>query len=224
MKRNAFGQLGVSSASHFYRPFLRYFAPVDGEGGDGDGEGGDGGSGDGGSEFTPPSSQEELDRIIASRVARAERSAREDERRKLTQEPKPKGDGEGKANAHEGAVSGDDVDKRINEALAAERLELALERVNDGLDKALEGRTYAASKLFNLDRKQFVKEDGKTVDTGALKKWVDENSKEIESTDSKGRRPIPGQGSRDANATGGSVSSGRDLYHETHKKKSSGKD
>ncbi len=57
-----------------------------------------------------------------------------------------------------------DVDKRITDALKAERLELALERVNDGLDKALDGRAYSASKLFTLDRKQFVKEDGKTVD------------------------------------------------------------
>jgi hypothetical protein len=228
MKRNAFGQLGMASAPTYHRPFLRYFAPVEGEGGGGDG-GENNGTGNGGGEFKPPASQEELNRIIADRVARAERSAREDERRKLTtkdDDPKPSGkNGDGKASDEKpSGVSEDDVDKRINEALAAERLELALERVNDGLDKALEGRTYAASKLFNLDRKQFVKEDGKTVDTEAMTKWVKENSTEPEQPDPRRRRTIPGQGDRDANATGGSVSAGRDLYDEKHSKNKSGKD
>ena len=215
MKRNAFGQLILS-------PHLVSFNDDAGAGGDG-GEGD--GAGNGGDGFKPPATQEELDRIIAQRVSRAERNAREDERRKLA-DAKPKGDDGGdkaKPDDKPAGLSDDDVDKRISEALAAERLTLALERVNDGLDKALEGRTYAASKLFNLDREQFVKDDGKTVDTEKLQKWVRENSTEVEG-DAKRRRGPRGQGERDSNATGGSVSAGRDLYDENHTKKSSRKD
>jgi len=214
MKRNAFGQL--FGAAH---PGLRFA-----------GDGGDGGGGDDKpKEFTPPKSQEEFDRIISDRAARAERQAREDERKKFADYDTYKADAE-KFRAAEAAakpkeddkptpgVSEGDVDKRINDALAAERLELALERVNDQLDKALEGRTFAASLLLSLDRKQFVK-DGKAADTQAIKDWVKDNSKEIEQPDPK-RRPIPGQGDRDANATGGSVQAGRDRFNDQNKTKS----
>lgn len=220
MKRNAFGQLGATFAPTYHRPFLRYF---DGENGAGGGGGNDNGSN--GSEFTPIGSQDELNRIIADRVARADRTAREDERRKIADaaKPEPKGDDANKSDAKAQGVTETDVDQRINDALAAERLELALERVNDGLDKALEGRTYPASKLFTLDRKQFVKEDGKTVDQDALAQWVKDNSTVIESAEPR-RRSIPGQGTRDTNATGGSVQAGRDLYDEKHSKNKSGKD
>jgi hypothetical protein len=215
MKRNAFGQLGAGFAPSYHRPFLRYFAPVEGEGGGG--EGGEGGDrGNGGSEFKPPASQEELNRIIAERVARAERNAREDERRKLT-EKKPEGDSK-KPKADDDdkpTISEDDVDQRIANALAAKDKELAIERVSDRLDKALEGRVFSASKLFSLDRSQFVKEDGKTVDDAKLATWVKENSTE----GAKPSRRLRGQGERDANASGGSVQSGRDLYDEIHKKK-----
>lgn len=210
MKRNAFGQL-ISLSSH---PFLRFA-----------GEGGEGG----GKEFTPPASQEELDKIVNGAVARThkqyeghddlkakaqkwdayEAAEAEKNKPKPTPDDKPAG------------LSQEDVDKRIEEARAADRLELALERVNDQLDKALEGRTFSASALFALDRNQFVK-DGKTADADAIKEWVEKNSKAVEQADPK-RRRLPGQGERDANATGGTVSAGRDLYDETHKKKS-GKD
>lgn len=214
MKRNAFGQLVQAL------PNLRFFAPVDEPGG---------GNDDKPKEFTPPKSQEELDRIITERANRAERTAREDERKKFPDYDTLKADAE-KFRAAEAAakpkeddkptpgVSEGDVDKRINDALAAERLELALERVNDQLDKALEGRTFAASLLLSLDRKQFVK-DGKAADTEAIKDWVKDNSKEIEQPDPK-RRPIPGQGDRDANATGGSVQAGRDRFNDQNKPKS----
>lgn len=219
MKRNAFGQLGCSFAPTHHRPFLRYF----------DGENGGAGGGEP-KEFKAPASQEEFDRIVSDRARRAEQKAREEERAKFADyedlksdaekfravtQPKPKDD-DGKSTP----LSQEDVDKRIEEARAADRLELALERVSDQLDKALDGRTVSASKLFDLDRKQFVNEDGKTVNADALKKWVEENSKEIEAPR---RRQIPGQGERSGEANGGSVSAGRDLYDETHKKKS-GKD
>ncbi|WP_449408007.1 hypothetical protein [Microbacterium maritypicum] len=216
-KRNAFGQLfGIG------HPTLRFAGEGDGGGGNDD-------------KYTPPATQEEFNRIISERAARADRQARDDERSKFPDYDSYKADAE-KFRAAEAAnkpkgktdddtpsgVSEEDVDKRINDALAGERLELALERVNDQLDKALEGRTFAASALITLDRKQFVK-DGKAADTEAIKEWVEKNSKEIEKADPK-RRQIPGQGDRDSNASGGSVSSGRDLYNDTHKKKSPGKD
>jgi len=219
MKRSAFGQLIPAS------PFLRFFAPVD------DAAGGAGGGG-GGKEFTPPATQEELDRIVTDRATRAERKAREEERAKFPDYESLRADAEKfrAANAPKSkddekpvGLSQEDVDRRIDEARATDRLELALERVNDQLDKALEGRTFSASALFNLDRKKFVK-DGKSADTDAIKEWVEKNSKAPEVVDPKlRRRGIPGQGDRDANATGGTVQAGRDLYNETHSKKS-GKD
>lgn len=213
MKRNAFGQLIPVS------PYIRFA--------DNGGDGGGGGDNGTGKEFTPPASQEELDRIVTDRVSRAERRAREDERSKFADYDAYKADAEkyraanapkpkDKTEATPSGVSEDDVDKRINEALANERMELALERVNDRLDKALEGRSYSASALFGLDRKQFVKEDGKTVDADAIKTWVEANSKPIEAP--KGRRHIPGQGERDSGASAGNVQAGRDLYDSEKKK------
>ncbi|MFT4281182.1 hypothetical protein [Microbacterium sp.] len=220
MKRNAFGQL-IST-----NPYVRFFAPKEGEGGGG-----------GGGEFKAPASQEELDRIVTDRVSRAERKAREDERAKLADYDDLKKDAEAfrAAKAAEDAknkpkdgdkpagVTETDVDKRINDALAAERLELAKERAGDALDKALEGRSFTASKVLNLDLTQFVAEDGKSVDKAKLDAWVKENTAEALVTETK-RRRLPGQGERDGNAKGGSVSAGRDLYDENHPKKSSGKD
>jgi hypothetical protein len=207
MKRNAFGQLMLP-------PNVRTVVEgVDGGGNDG----GDGGNG--GSEFKPPASQEELDRIIAQRVSRAERNAREDERRKLTPKPEDDKPKDEKPKDAPAGVSETDVDKRIQEALAAQAKELAVERVSDRIDKALEGRSFSASKLFNLDRSKFVKEDGKTVDAEAIKEWVEKNSTEVAAPN----RRLRAQGERDSNVTGGSVQSGRDLYDSTHKKKS-GKD
>lgn len=206
MKRNAFGQIA-------YSPLVRFVnEPGDeGGGGDGDSAGKDG--------FTPPATQEELNRIIADRVARAERRAREDERGKLTPKPAEKPAEKEPAGEKPSGVSETDVDKRIQDALSAERLELAMERVSDRLDKQLEGRSFSASKLFGLDRSQFVKDDGKTVDDAKLADWVKQNSTEQAAPS----RRLRGQGERGSSVSGGSVSAGRDLYDETHKKKS-GKD
>lgn len=219
MKRNAFGQIiSTGFAPTFHRPFLRYFAPVDGagqggdgsgsgdgangsgngDGGDGSGDGGDGG--DAGRRYT----QEEVNRIVADRLARANRT-------KNDNQPKPKDDDRqngGKDDEKPAGVSATDVEQRIQDALAAERKELALERVADQLDKALDGRTYAASKLFALDRSQFISDDGKSVDTEKLQKWVKENTEEGAAP----TRRLRAQGTRDASASGGSVSSGRDLF------------
>lgn len=225
MKRNAFGQLGTAPASIYHRPFLRYFAPVDG----------DGGAGGDGKEFKAPASQEELDRIVNGAVARThkqyeghnemkEKAGKWDAHEAAEAEkskPKPKSDDKSEG------LSEEDVEKRIQERIDAREkekdLELAIERVTDRLEKALDGRTYSASKLFSLDRKQLVAEDGKSVNEKALTDWVKDNSKELDAVDTRTRRRLPGQGERDSNVSGGSVSAGRDLYDENHKKKS-GKD
>ncbi len=198
MKRNAFGQLILP-------PYIRMAD--------------DGGTG-GGKEFTPPSNQEELDKLINGAVARThkqyeglkDKAEQWDALQSKPNQEKPKDDDKDKPSG----VSGDDVKKQINDALAAERKELALERISDRLDKALEGRTFSASKLFALDRSQFVKEDGKTVDDDAIKTWVEQNSAEMKTT----QRRVPGQGDRDGNASGGTVQAGRDLYdnHKTPRK------
>lgn len=213
MKRNAFGQLfGIAN------PRLSFA----------DDGGGGGGGGGGGKEYVPPATQEDFDKIITDRAARAERQAREDERAKFSDYDSLKADAEkfraaeaaakpnGKTDGAPTGVSEDDVDERITTALAARDLELGLERVNDQLDKALEGRTFAASQVLGLDRKQFVK-DGKHADTDAIKEWVEKNSTEIEKVETR-RRQIPGQGDRDSNATGGSVQSGRDIYNDQNPK------
>ncbi|MBS1674571.1 MAG: hypothetical protein JSS74_11475 [Actinobacteria bacterium] len=219
MKRNAFGQL-IPSGLH-----LRFFAPIDGEGTGGDG---------GGAEYTPPATQEDLNKIVNERIARERKKfdGYEDFKAKAAKweaheaaeaakgaEPKPTD----KADEKPTGLSEAEVQKRIDDARAADRLELALDRVNDALDKALEGRTFAASLLITLDRKQFVAEDGKSVDATALADWVKGHTTEAEKPEPEKRRRLPGQGERGSSATGGSVSAGRDLYDDNHKKPS-GKD
>lgn len=201
MKRNAFGQL-------IYPPHLRFATDGDGGGGDGGGDG---------KTFTAPATQEALDKIVSDAVARTHRSY---------------GDVKAKAekwDAHEAAaanaagaqgstgsapagVSEGDVDKRIADALATQARGFAVERVADVLDKALEGRTYAASALLGLDRSQFVTDDHK-VDGAAIEKWVKENTTEPAAPS----RRLAGQGKRDANATGGTVQAGRDLFDNEKK-------
>ena len=211
MKRNAFGQLIPLTLAN-----IRTI--VDGDGGEGGG-GDDGGKGGaGGSSYTPPATQEEFDRIIAGRVARADRAAREDERQKLAAGGKNDDKGDDKGGKNDAGLSAEDVAQQIADARAADRRELALERIADRLDKALDGRTYSASKLFALDRSQFIAEDGKSVDGAALQKWVDENT-----TAAVPNRRLAAQGGRDGNATAGSVQAGRDRFIEMHTKKS-GKD
>lgn len=207
MKRNAFGQL-VSS------PMIRMFADQVEGGGSGD-------DGDkGGKDFTPPASQEELDRIINKAVGRTHKQyeavKEKAEKWDAFDASRTAGD---KGGEQTSGVSESDVDKRISDALAAKDKELALERVSDRLDKALEGRTVSASKLFALDRSQFVK-DGKTVDADALSDWVEKNSTAVEVSPN---RRLRAQGERGSDVNGGSAQAGRDLYASTHKK-SSGKD
>lgn len=181
--------------------------------------------------FTPPASQEDLDKLINGATAKVHKryegfdtfktkAERADELE--AEVAKLKGDGEPEQKPEKGhapaGLSQEDVDKRINEAIEKtrkeERAELALDRATDALDKALTGRTFEASKLLTLDRKQFVKDDA--IDAEAIKDWVEKNSAE-----GPRKRPFdPGQGGRDASSGGGSVSAGKDLYDQRHPKKS----
>lgn len=203
MKRNAFGQLVPAN------PRLRFFAPTDDTGTGGD------------SEFKAPESQEELNKLINGAVARThkqyeplkEKASKWDAHEAESNKPEPV-EPTDKSSDKPSSLSTDDVQKQINDALAAERKELALERVSDRLDKALEGRNVSASKLFALDREQFIKDDGKNVDHDALKKWVEENSTEVAGP---APRRLRGQGERDSNVTGGSVQAGRDLFDSAKK-------
>lgn len=203
MKRNAFGQLVPAN------PRLRFFAPTDDAGTGGD------------SEFKAPESQEELNKLINGAVARThkqyeplkEKASKWDAHEAESNKPKPV-EPTDKSSDKPSSLSTDDVQKQINDALAAERKELALERVSDRLDKALEGRNVSASKLFALDREQFIKDDGKNVDHDALKTWVEENSTEVAGP---APRRLRGQGERDSNVTGGSVQAGRDLFDSAKK-------
>lgn len=203
-KRNAFGQIVL-------HPYIRFFTD----------DNGGGGGGAGGNEFTPPATQEDLDKIINGAVARTHKQyeGHDDLKAKAARweehEAAEAAKNKPKTDETPSGVSEEDVDKRINDALAAKDLELAIERVSDRLDKALDGRVFSASKLFSLDRKQFVKEDGKTVDADAISEWVEKNSTESEAPKSRNR--IRGQGERDANATGGSVQAGRDLFDSEKK-------
>ncbi|GAA4762562.1 hypothetical protein [Microbacterium gilvum] len=206
MKRNALGQL---------IPAL-HICSFNDDAGTGGGGGDNGAGGNAGGEFTPPASQEELDRLIAGRVARAERNAREDERRKFTAQHPTGKDDDKNDDGKPAGLTEDDVDKRIADARAAWDRENAIERAGDRLDKALVGRVFSASMLFSLDRSQFVKDDGKTVDDAAIAAWVSSNSTEAKAGPFNRQR---GQGQRGSDANGGSVQSGRDLFQSENTKR-----
>lgn len=197
MYRNAIG--------HFLPPYLRFA--------DGDGVNG------GGKEFVPPASQEDLDKLINGAVARTHKQYEGHDDLKAKAE---KWEAYEAANADrqkpvvEAVALGDaDVQKRIDEALSAERVRSGSKLVGIALDKALEGRTVEPSKLLGFERTAFVTPEG-DVDTAKLNDWVNANT--AESTIQ--RRRDPSQGARDARNDGGSVQSGRELYESRRGKKS----
>lgn len=185
------------------------FADLGGDGG-GAGDDGDKGDDDKGGDGEKKFTQAEVDALIADRIAR-DRRERGNQRPKPEPKPKPK-DGEDAGGDAQAGISQEDVDKRIQEALAKKDAELAIERAGDAFDKALEGRTFSAAAVRGVDVAQFVK-DGKT-DAAAIQKWADENTQE-------GPRPRPrdpGQGGRDGSATSGTTQAGRDLFEKNTKK------
>jgi hypothetical protein len=176
----------------------------DGAGGTGgeSGAGNTGDQGDGGGNYTAPTSQAELDRIINARLAREREKFKEFDAYKAAADELQRIKDEQKTPDQ----------KAIDEAKAAGRAEalalLGQERFKNALDKALTGRVPDVGALLDLDRSQFIK-DG-TVDTDALKTWVTANSSEAPKGDGKD----PGQGNRD-NA-GGTVGAGRSAYKDRH--------
>lgn len=162
----------------------------------------------------------DVERIVRERLERDRRERPKPKSEKPAEKPadKPEDKPEDKPSDTPPGLTQEDVDKQIKDALAAKDAELAIERAGDAFDKALEGRTFSASLIRGLDMSKFVK-DGKT-DDAAIKEWVEKNTAE-------GRKPArrdPGQGGRDAAATGGSTSAGRDLFDSENKKKTDKKE
>lgn len=192
---------------------IRYVVDPDGgnggAGGDNGGAGGgdNGGSGgagnNGGDNYTPPATQDELNRILNARLAR--------EREKFKDYDQLKADAAELQRIRDEKKTPDQ--KAIDDAKAEGRAEalalLGQERFKNALDKALVGRVPDVGALLDLDRSQFIK-DG-SVDADALKTWVTANSSEAPKG---GNGKDPGQGNRD-NA-GGTVGAGRSAYKDRH--------
>lgn len=158
------------------------------------------GGDDGEKKFT----QADVDRIVKERLAR---TSPKPAAPKPKDDPKPAPEGEAPK-----VLSQEDVDRIVQERLAEKDKELAIERAGDAIDKALEGRRFAATAVRGLDLEQFVV-DGK-VDAGKVAKWVEDNS----TKDDRAPRRDPSQGQR-GTGDSASVQSGRDLFNERHKKK-----
>ena len=199
MKRNAFGQLTLP-------PHIR-LADDGAEGG-----------GDGDKTFT----QADIDRIVADRAARAERAAREDERKKFSDYEDLKAKAAKLSEIQNSAKTDDEkLDERLTAAeqraqQAIEdanklRNELLNERVQSAFKSAASGRALTPDAVFGFNQQSFIK-DG-VVDTDAIKDWVEKNSTETKA----GQPRVPGQGDRDGNASGGTVQAGRDLYDSQKK-------
>lgn len=154
-------------------------------------------------EFTPPASQEELDKIINAAVARTHKKyegfedykAKAEQFDQLPAEP-----------------AGDAVEAAREEGRAEVRAVLAAERVSNALTAALTGRALSPNALLDFDKSRFVKGDG--ADVEAITEWVNANSTEVKATS----EVVPHSGRREPGRKGGSVSSGRDLYRDRHKK------
>ncbi len=176
---------------------IRFIETTDEEGAGGDDNSGDdkGDKSEFGEDGVKKFTQADVDRIVAREKARVTK-------------PKPEPTDDNRAESKQ--LTDADVQKRIDDALAAKDMELALERAGDALDKALEGREFSASKVRSVQLEQFVK-DGKTDDV-AVADWVEKNSTE--------RKPSrdPSQGQRGSSSTAGSVQSGRDLFDNEKKK------
>ena len=113
-------------------------------------------------------------------------------------------------------------DEKAIEAAKAEgaapfKAALAEERVKNALERALVGRTVEPSKLLELDRSKFVKDD--KADTDAIAAWVEENTSEATAGGGAGGKKAVdlGQGKRGTATPEKGVSAGRDLFASTRK-------
>ena len=155
-------------------------------------------------EFTPPASQEELDKIINAAVARTHKKyegfedykAKAEQLDQLPQEP-----------------AADAVESAREEGRAEIRAVLAAERVSNALSSALTGRALSPNALLDFDKSRFVKGDGADID--AINAWVEANSTQVPTT----TEVVTHSGKREPSSKGGSVQSGRDLFRERHHKK-----
>lgn len=201
---------------------IRFLLPDQGEQGAGGGGGGGGGNENGDEKKF---SQAELDRISGERLDR-ERKKYEGfddlkakaEKWDTFESARSKADGKDDDKGKDGEPTGLDdaaVQKRIDDALAAERLRGGSKLVGLELDRALAGRHVEPSKLLGFNRAEFVTAEGE-VDQQKLTEWVTKNT--TESLAPRARRD-PSQGQRDASANGGSVQSGRELFEQRHSKK-----
>ncbi|MEF2979096.1 hypothetical protein [Subtercola sp. YIM 133946] len=191
---------------------IRYLMPPDDNNGDG------GGGGD-----EKKFSQADVDRITGERLAREQKKYEGFDDFKAKAEKwvaheatvKPKDDDKSKDDDKPSGPSDEDVQKRIDDALKAERVRSGSKLVSLELDKALADRVVEPSKLLGFDRTEYVTSEG-DVDKSKLAEWVKENT-----TESQAPRPRrdPSQGQRDSSANGGSVQSGRDEYEKRHGKK-----
>lgn len=170
-------------------------------------KGGEGKGGDGKSQFTPPTSQEEFDRIIAQRLQRerANYADYDDLKKKAADLDKLR---EEQKTADEKAL-----DAAKEEGRNEVRSVLAAERVSNALAKALTGRLPDAAALLDLDRSQFVK-DGGTADVEKIQAWVEAHSTEVKQDGKKGD---PGQGRQDEG--NGSLAAGQAAYAARHPRK-----
>lgn len=168
---------------------LRFFtAPTDGEGVQGAPAGGG---------FTPPASQEALDKIINAAVARTHKQYEGFDELKAKAE---------QFDALPKDPPADAVEAAREEGRAEVRAVLAAERVKAAFDAALTGRALSANALLDFDRDRFVKGDGADVD--AIRAWVAANSAEVKTT----TEVVPKSGVREPNDGKGSVQAGRDRY------------
>lgn len=156
------------------------------------------------STFTPPATQADLDKIIDAAVARTHKKydgfddykAKAEQFDKLPKEP-----------------PADAVESAREEGRAEVRAVLAAERVSTAFTSALAGRALSPNALLDFDKSRFIKGDGADVD--AITEWVTANSTEIKRT----TEVVPDSGQREADRKGGSVQSGRELFQNRHKKK-----
>lgn len=190
-----------------------------------EGDGGGGGTGDGGdskdkggSDFQPIASQADLDRVVGARLAR--------EREKFADYA----DLKRKAEAHDKALEAAKTEsEKAIDAARKEGESAATERANARLVSA-EARALAAEAKFRnpafvvraLDLKDVTVNDAGEVDAAAIKAKLKEvsDADPLLLDDGKGARPKPdgAQGGGGGRETP-SVSRGREMFAETHPKK-----
>lgn len=210
--------LGPQFPPAFHRPFLRY---VEGEQGGGDG--GDNGGGEQQPAF--PANTPVKDMTPEQQAAYWQDKARKHENRvkafgDLTPEKIRALEQERDQLRSKSQTDSDKEKETLREEGRAEiRAELNRERATNALEKALQGRVPDAAALLGLDITTFVV-NGK-VDTDAVTAWVEDHSQEASGESKQKRNPDNGQGRRGSGAgeTAKTVSAGRDLFAERHKKK-----